>query len=288
MGNRLMSSIKGSAMAARLGLEWRGLDIEFDRVEPLSAAAEGVFCFSNRALTQTLEVAAVVIAPVGSEAGAGCVIESPNPRLSYARALQFIHDDVGFRPRDLPGFVHPTAVVSASATIGPEVRIGARTVIRPNVVIAGDVTIGEDCLIKSGAVIGEEGFGFERDENGIPVRLQHVGRVVIGNRVEVGTYTTVVRATMGKTVLEDDVKIDDHVHVGHNVVVRRGALLTACSEFSGGVEVGEFAWVGPNSSVIQKVTLGPRSFVGIGSNVRKSVPADTTVAGNPAKPIPAR
>lgn len=288
MGNRLTTGVRASAIASQLGLPWLGADLDATHVDVLDAAEAGALCFSTRALQQPLRAAAIVIAPPGSPAGTGCVIESPSPRLSFVRALQFLDKQVGFKPRDLPGFIDPTAIISPSATIGPEVRIGARTVVRHNVVIAGDVTIGDDCFIKSGAVIGEEGFGFERDENSIPQRMLHVGRVVIGNRVEIGTYTTVIRATLGDTVLEDDVKVDDHVHVGHNVTVRRGVLLTACSELSGGVEVGEFSWVGPNSTVIQKVTLGPRSFVGIGSNVLKSVPADTTVVGNPAKPIASR
>lgn len=288
MGNRLVSGVRASVIAEHLGLSWSGIDIEVTRVGALSDADAGVMCFSNRVLPGPLTVSALAIAAPDSPAGAGCVIAAPSPRLAFVRALQFLDARVGFRPRDLPGFVDPTATISPSATIGPEVRIGARTVVRHNVVIAGDVTIGDDCFIKSGAVIGEEGFGFERDENSIPVRMLHVGRVVIGNRVEIGTYTTVIRATLGDTTLEDDVKVDDHVHVGHNVMVRRGTLLTACSELSGGVEVGEFSWVGPNSTVIQKVTLGARSFVGIGSNVLKSVPAGATVAGNPARVISPR
>jgi UDP-3-O-[3-hydroxymyristoyl] glucosamine N-acyltransferase len=151
------------------------------------------------------------------------------------------------------------------------------------VVISDGVTIGSDCIIKSNTVIGEAGFGFERDEMGVPIRILHLGTVKIGDRVEIGSLNTICRATLGTTVIEDDVKTDDHVHIAHNCRVRRGAMITACVELSGGVDVGSFAWVGPNSSIIQKLVIGDHAFIGIGSNVTKSVPNGVSVAGNPAR-----
>jgi UDP-3-O-[3-hydroxymyristoyl] glucosamine N-acyltransferase len=86
-------------------------------------------------------------------------------------------------------------------------------------------------------------------------------------------------------VIEDFVKTDDHVHIAHNVVVRRSTIITACAELSGGVNVGEEAWIGPNASVIQQRKIGDRALVGIAANVTKDVQDDTTVAGNPARPL---
>lgn len=137
--------------------------------------------------------------------------------------------------------------------------------------------------MKSNTVIGEDGFGFVRDDDGTPLRMPHLGTVVIGDRVEIGSLNTICRATLGQTVVENDVKTDDHVHIAHNCIIRSGALITACAELSGGVIVGRNAWIGPNSSVIQKVEIGENSFVGIGSNVTKPVQRDATVAGNPAR-----
>ncbi len=88
--------------------------------------------------------------------------------------------------------------------------------------------------MKSGSVIGEMGFGFERDEAGIPLRMAHLESVEIGNRVEIGSLNTVCRGTLNSTVIEDDVKTDDHVHIAHNCRVRRGAMLTAAVVLSGG------------------------------------------------------
>lgn len=285
MGHQLVAPVRASALAAGLALPLDGEDVWVGRVLALDAIADGGLCFSRRAIEPPPAARVLVIAPPGSACGAGAVIGSDNPRLAFARALQWLDANVGFRVPEAAAFVDPTATVSPSAVLGKGVRIGARTVIRHHVVIGDGVVIGDDCLVKSCAVIGEEGFGFERDEAGVPVRILHLGGVVIGSRVEIGSSNTVCRGTLAPTVIEDDVKTDDHVHVGHNVTVRRGALITACAELSGGVEVGAYSWIGPNASVIQKVRLGDRSFVGIGATVTKSVADDTVVAGNPARAL---
>jgi len=181
--------------------------------------------------------------------------------------------------------VDPSARIGQGVVLGNGVEIGRNTVIHHNVVIGDDVIIGDNCVIKSCAVIGEDGFGFERDEDGIPIRLVHLGRVIIGNDVEIGSLTTVCRGTLGDTIIHDHVKVDDHVHIAHNVVVHMGAMIIACAEVSGGVEIGAQAWVGPNSSVIQKLKIGEKSTVGIGANVIRAVEAGAVVAGNPARTL---
>ncbi|MDP9881372.1 UDP-3-O-[3-hydroxymyristoyl] glucosamine N-acyltransferase [Variovorax boronicumulans] len=283
MGYKLKTTLATSALAEALGLAWRGRDVAITQVKPLSAAEGGALCFAKVAPVEALGVAGVLIAPVGTQPGAGAIVEAKNPRLEFARALHFMSASPGFAEAFLPAIIASDAVVSSTAVIGRDVRIGSRTVIGNHVVIADGVTIGDDCHVKSHAVIGESGFGFEPDEEGIPLRMLHLGDVVIGDRVEIGNFNTVCRATLGSTIVESDSKFDDHVHVAHNCRIRRGAILTACAEISGGVDVGEFAWIGPNASVIQKVTIGKRALVGIGAVVTKSVPDGFVVAGNPAR-----
>lgn len=155
----------------------------------------------------------------------------------------------------------------------------------PFAFIGAETIIGDDCIIKSGAVIGQDGFGFERDESDLPFRIKHLGKVIIGNNVEVGSGTTVCKGTLNDTIINDYVKIDDHVHIAHNVIIKKGAMIIACAEISGGVVINENAWIGPNASIIQKLVIGKKSIVGIGANVIKSVADFTVVAGNPAKKI---
>jgi UDP-3-O-[3-hydroxymyristoyl] glucosamine N-acyltransferase len=168
---------------------------------------------------------------------------------------------------------------------GKGVVIGAKSFVGHNVVIDDGVHIREDCIIKSNTVIGEPGFGFERDEFGRPIRLLHLGNVIIGNRVELGSLNSVCRGTIENTIIEDDVKTDDQVHIAHNCIIRCGSLIAACVEISGGVDFGDHTWIGPNSSIIQKVKIGDKSFIGIASNVTKSVKNGTAVAGNPARQL---
>ncbi|GER19499.1 UDP-3-O-(3-hydroxymyristoyl)glucosamine N-acyltransferase [Variovorax boronicumulans] len=285
MGHQLKKPLSARVLAEELDLVWVGRDIAITQVKPLSEVREGAICFTKIAPDKFLETPAVLIAPPGTEPGAGAVIEALNPRLTFARALHFIAANPGFLEPSSPAVIASDAVISSTAVIGRDVRIGARTVVGHHVVIADGVVIGVDCHIKSHAVIGEPGFGFEPDENGIPLRILHLGGVVIGDRVEIGSFNTVCRATLGSTIVESDSKFDDHVHIAHNCRIRRGAMITACSEVSGGVDVGEFAWIGPNTSIIQKVNIGSRAFVGIGSTVTKSVPEGVVVAGNPARAL---
>ena len=283
MGHQLNTVISVSMLARSLSLPWRGQDLNISEVCPFNAAVPGTLCFTKTQLENSLSTDVALIGPTGTDPGAGAIIEANNPRLEFARALNVLAATPGFIAAIRSAQVAKDAVVSPTAVLGRGVTIGPRSVIGHHVVIADDVHIGADCHIKSNTVIGEAGFGFERDEQGLPIRMLHLGNVVIGDRVEIGSLNTICRATLGTTIIEDDVKTDDHVHIAHNCRVRRGALLTACSELSGGVDVGAFAWIGPNTSIIQKVVIGEHAFLGIGSNVTKSVPPGATVAGNPAR-----
>lgn len=285
MDHQIIIELTSRELADALGLEMLGPEISIRGVVPLAGINDFNLCFSKAELKEASDSRATIIAPSAENAGTATILVSKQPRLDFARALVWINEQSGFSRYDDPPVIHPTAQVGHGTVLGNGVRIGAYTVVHNNVVIAPGVTIGEHCVVKSCAVVGEEGFGFERDEKGIPVRLVHLGAVKIGNWVEIGSLTTVCRGTLADTIIEDYAKIDDHVHIAHNVKVRKGAMVIACAEVSGGVEVGEFAWVGPNASVIQQVKIGARSLVGIGSNVIRNVDESVTVAGNPAKTI---
>ena len=283
MGNKLAQPIRVSELARHLELPCHGPDVVITHVCPYDSANAGALCYSRAMIVEEDSVDAVVIAPMGSRQGANAVIEATNSRLAFAKALIIIDQTSGFVASVDPPVLGEGVFVSDTAVIGKGVVIGSRTFIGHHVVIADGVQIGEDCIVKSNTVIGEPGFGFERDEDGCPVRMLHLGGVIIGNRVEIGSLNTVCRGTLNDTIIEDDVKTDDHVHIAHNCRVRRGSLITACAELSGGVDIGEFSWVGPNTSIIQKAVLGSNVFVGIGSNITKSVPEGVAVAGNPAR-----
>jgi UDP-3-O-[3-hydroxymyristoyl] glucosamine N-acyltransferase len=241
-----------------------------------------------------LELGAIVLMPqkftIQSE-GAGTVISVENPRGSFAAAVKrFFTNPV------VPG-IAKTAVVDPSATIsdtahlgeftvvGPGVVVGDNCEIRNHVVLGANVKMGSGCLIKSHAVIGEEGFGIDSDEEGNNVRIPHLGSVIIGQSVEIGSFTTVNSGTITPTVIEEFAKVDDHVHIAHNCRIGKNTIITACAEISGSVVIGERVWIAPNVSVREKLTIGSGAMIGIGAVVTRSIEENAVHFGNPAKKI---
>jgi len=133
-----------------------------------------------------------------------------------------------------------------------------------------------------GTVIGGIGFGWYGTP---PKRFPHIGGVIIGKHVEVGSNVSIDRGAMGDTVIKDHVKIDNHVHVGHNCVIGEGAILTSHSVFGGSAVIGEGAFIGLGATIKNQVRVGARAVVGMGAVVVKDVEPDTTVIGNPARPM---
>lgn len=151
--------------------------------------------------------------------------------------------------------------------------------------ISGYVVIGKNRKVKAGAVIGYEGFGFERHPDGTPFRIPHIGRVVIGNNVEIGANTVIARGTVGDTVIRDNVKIDDCVFIGHNCQIGANTLIVAGAVICGSVTIGEGCWIGAGCRIKEKVTVGDGAVIGIGAIVIKDVPAGETRAGVQAYPL---
>lgn len=149
--------------------------------------------------------------------------------------------------------------------------IGRDCLIGPNVVIERSCRIGDGVVIGPGCCIGRAGFGFERDEDGIPIRLPHYAAVTIGDGVEIGANTVIDRGVFDDTVIEDWAKIDSQVLVGHNCRVGRGSYVIGGSVLCGGVHVGNASWIAPGVVVKEKVRVGDGAMVGIGSAVFRDV-----------------
>jgi UDP-3-O-[3-hydroxymyristoyl] glucosamine N-acyltransferase len=239
---------------------------------------------------------ALVLCPDELGMSLGCAtIWTDSPRLAFARAVNHFFADQAGTP--FPPGAGSGSVVSPKASIGKNVSIGCNsvigadvvigdgTVILNNVSISGRTRIGDGCFIKSGAVIGETGFGFCIDENGVPLPMPHFGGIVIGNHVSIGANTTIERGIFENTVLQDDVKVDDLVQVGHNVNVGSGTQIAAGSILCGAVRIGDHCWIAPNVTVRERTQIGKGAFIGLAANVLNDVPENAVVAGNPAKKL---
>lgn len=192
--------------------------------------------------------------------------------------------------------IDATATINPSAEIGKDVYIGPYTVIGKcvigegcvidsNVRIHDNVILGTGCVIKSGAVLGGEGFGYEKDENGNLFRFPQIGGLIIGNNVEVGSNTTIDRGALSDTVIGEYTKINNLCHIAHNNKIGRNVVITGCVNIAGSNTIEDNVWIAPNSSIKGWLHIGEGATVGMGSVVTKNIPAGETWVGNPARKL---
>lgn len=265
-------------LAVRFGCELRGdPQLGVDRVATLGEARAGAIAFladtrHRRALRQT-QAGAVVL---DAEAAVDCPVAAlvcPNPRATYARIAALLY------PSERPAAaIHPTAVVASDAHVDPTAHIGAfalvgtRATVGPRAVvgahcIVGDdarldeavwlvarvtvgsrVTLGARTLVQPGAVIGGDGFGFA-PEGGVWVKVPQVGTVRVGADVEIGANTTIDRGAIADTVIEDGVKLDNLIQVGHNVRIGAHTAVAGCTGISGSTVIGRHCMIGGAVSI---------------------------------------
>lgn len=287
-----MGSVSSKDIADFLSSPLVGENLEIFQVSTFNKPINASVVFSkNKFSSFPSETAILILCPIGTLAELSLIpdgislVEVENPRLAFAKVVG------NFFVEKKKSFIHPSAIISDTATIHESVFIsantiiadgvviGENTVINNNVVISENVKIGNNCYIKSGAVIGEDGFGFDFESNGIPVRIPHIGSVVISDNVEIGSNTTIARGTLDNTIIQNDVKIDDQVFIAHNCNIGEGTLIISQAQISGSVSIGKFCWIGPNASIIQKVTISDKALIGIGAVVTEDVGISKKVMG---------
>ena len=182
------------------------------------------------------------------------------------------------------------ARISASANLSYGVVIGSGVVIEDNVFIGPNSTIanssiGKKTRIGSNCSIGLDGFGYEKDKKGVWIRFPHLGKVIVGENVEIGSNTCIDRGAIGNTEIGSGTKIDNLVHIAHNVVIGENCLLIANSMIGGSVVINKNVWIAPSASLKNQIEIGRNSLIGMGAVVIKDVAPCLKIAGNPAKVI---
>lgn len=191
-----------------------------------------------------------------------------------------------------PG-IHPTAIIDPEAKLGNDVTVGPYSVIGKavigngciidsNVHIYDDVVMGQECVIKSGAVLGGAGFGYERDKNGNKFRFPQIGQLIMGDYVDVGSNTTIDRGSLSDTVIGHHTKISSNCVIAHNNRIGCNVTITGCAMLSGSNVIDDNVWIAPNSSIRGWVHIEEGATVGMGAVVVKNIPAHETWVGNPA------
>lgn len=161
--------------------------------------------------------------------------------------------------------------IMAGSFIGDNVKIGNNTIIYPNVTVYRDCEIGNDCIIHAGSVIGSDGFGFANTKDGKYIKIYQNGNAIIGNDVEIGANCTIDRAVFKSTIIEDGVRIDNLVHIGHNCKVSKGCILVTQVGLSGSTILHPYVVMGGQSATSGHLEIAPFTTIAARGGVTKSI-----------------
>jgi UDP-3-O-[3-hydroxymyristoyl] glucosamine N-acyltransferase len=287
-------------IVARLGGELLGdARIQIDQVAALETAQpSNISFFATTRLKKQLDATqagAVILTQENREATNKARIVSSNPSAYFARVTALLNPVgpaiAGIHPTAV---VEPDAVIAASASIGPfvhigrgarigegviigagcaigdQVEIGADTRLHPRVVVYHQCLLGARVIIHSGAVIGADGFGLAREE-GRWLKIPQIGRVVIGDDVEIGANTTIDRGALEDTVIGEGVKLDNQIQVAHNVHIGAHSAMAGCVGIAGSARIGRNCTVGGAGMILGHLNIADNVSVSSGTLITKSI-----------------
>ncbi len=174
--------------------------------------------------------------------------------------------------------------IGAHCVIGNSVHIGENSLIYPLVSIYHDVIIGDRCIIHSGVVLGADGYGFAEESDAL-VKVPQIGSISIGNDVEIGANTCIDRATLGKTLVDNGVKIDNLVQIAHNVHIKEHSRIVAQVGIAGSTEIGRWVVLAGQAGLADHITIGDKVIVTAQAGIAKSLPEPGIYSGSPARPM---
>jgi UDP-3-O-[3-hydroxymyristoyl] glucosamine N-acyltransferase len=305
--------MKLAELATQTGarLEQGDAEMEIGGAAGLDEASPGQVTFlSNPRYTPRVQTTRASAIYVGESVEVGrtiAVLRARDPYLAYTRALRLFHPEPEFKP-----FVHPSAVIDptaqvaadvwigACACVGHDVQIGSNVRIFPNATIYDGVRVGAGSVIHSGAVlregtqlgervivhnnavIGSDGFGYAKDEEGRWLKIPQTGIVVVEDDVEIGAGTTIDRASVGETRILRGAKIDNLVQVGHSCTVGEDTLLCAQVGLAGSSRIGRRVILAGQAGVAGHLSIGDDAVVTAKSATSHDVPAGKVISGIPA------
>jgi len=287
------NKVAASEIARFLNSPLIGEDIQLDGVSSVLRLKPGKISYLKRnSFPEPVASGALLIVRTNRTIpteSSNSFIKVHNPRAAFSKVIEKFFLPEKERVISTRARIGRNTIIGAGVSIGEYcvigngVVIGKETVLNHHVIIADNTVIGEKCYIKSGAVIGEDGFGFDFEMDGTPIRFPQTGRVIINNNVEIGANSTICRGAIEDTIIYDNVKIDDQVHVSHNCVIGENTIITAQVIICGSVKIGRDCWLAPNCSIIQKITIGDGVTIGIGAVVVKDISDNSTVMGLEAR-----
>ncbi|MDP3539514.1 MAG: UDP-3-O-(3-hydroxymyristoyl)glucosamine N-acyltransferase [Azonexus sp.] len=291
-------SLSLAEIAAHLGGDVLGdAQTLIRQVATLASAGEGEIGFlanlKYKGQLQTTQASAVIVSPDFADAVSLPRIVVKNPYAYYARLATLLNPraviEAGVHPSaqctsEVPASVSVGAnacigsdvvlgegvVIHAGCVLGDGVGVGDGSVLFPNVSIYAGCKIGRNAIIHSGVVIGADGFGFAPDQ-GQWVKIPQIGRVVIGDDVEIGASTTVDRGALDDTVIGDGCKLDNQIQIGHNCVIGKHCVIAACAAVAGSVMLQDNVTIGGAAMIAGHVTIASGAVISGGSLVMKNI-----------------
>ncbi len=252
---------------------------------PLESASPSELSFLSNPRYQpqlaASRAACVIVAPALRDAALarGAAIEADDPYLYFARVTQL------WKARRAPAAgprIHPSAVIDPDARIDPTARIGPLCVIergvhigpdtelKSRVTVHEDCTIGARCIVHAGVVIGADGFGFAPNQ-GAWEKIEQLGFVTIGDDVEIGANTCIDRGALADTVIEDGVKLDNLIQIGHNVRIGKHTALAGCAAVAGSATIGAHCTIGGRAGILGHLTIADHVHISATSLVTRSI-----------------
>ena len=281
-----MVQLRLGAIVEALGGELTGdASTLITALAPLESATPSELSFlSNPRYQQQLaasQAACVIVAPalrpVAEQRGA-CIV-ADQPYLYFARVTQLWRHAQGRGPKagihpsavvDPQAVVHPTASIGPLCVVERGARVGAHTVLKSRVTLGEDCVVGARCILHAGVVIGADGFGFAPNA-GAWEKIEQLGAVRIGNDVEIGANTCIDRGALADTVLEDGVKLDNLVQIGHNVHVGAHTAMAGCVGVAGSATIGAHCTVGGGAIVLGHLSLADHVNISAATVVTRTI-----------------
>lgn len=210
----------------------------------------------------------------------GCAV-SESPRMSFYQFHNYLATETSFYWQEFGTSIDPTATIHPRAYVAEKnVRIGAGTIIEAGVNVLERSIIGANVILRAGVTIGSQGFEFKRISGGI-LPVAHAGGVQIGDRVEIQANSAISRSVFGGyTTIGADTKLDNLVHVAHNVSIGQRCLLAAHAMIAGSTTIGDDVWIGPSAAISSEISIGNGASITLGSVVVRDVPAGQRVTGH--------
>ena len=166
--------------------------------------------------------------------------------------------------------------------IGDNVTIGNNVVVFPGAKIYSETVIGNNCVINSGAIIGADGFGFAPNEKGEYIKVPQTGNVILEDYVDVGAATTIDRATLGSTIIRRGVKLDNQIHIAHNVEINENTVIAAQTGIAGSTKIGKNCQIGGQVGIVGHITIGDNVKIQAQSGIGRNVKDNEVLQGTPA------